>query len=67
MKKKIAFVTGGYSGEAVISYESAKTIEAHVDRTRYDLYRIDIRTDGWFYNPAPGVQVPMDKNDFRTE
>ena len=64
MKKKIAFVTGGYSGEAVISYESAKTIEAHVDRTRYDLYRIDIRTDGWFYNPDPGVQVPMDKNDF---
>ncbi len=64
MKKKIAFVTGGYSGEAVISYESAKTIEAHVDRARYDLYRIDIRTDGWFYNPLPGVQVPMDKNDF---
>lgn len=64
MKKKIAFVTGGYSGEAVISYESAKTIESHVDRARYDLYRIDIRTDGWFYNPVPGVQVPMDKNDF---
>ncbi|HNR08502.1 MAG TPA: D-alanine--D-alanine ligase [Saprospiraceae bacterium] len=64
MKKKIAFVTGGYSGEAVISYESAKTIEAHVDRARYDLYRIDIRRDGWFYNPAQGIEVPMDKNDF---
>ena len=64
MKKKIAFVTGGYSGEAVISYESAKTIEANVDRERYDLYRIDIRKDGWFYNPMPGINIPMDKNDF---
>lgn len=64
MKKKIAFVTGGYSGEAVISYESAKTIEAQVDRDRYELYRIDIRPDGWFYNPHPGGQIVIDKNDF---
>lgn len=64
MKKKIAFVTGGYSGEAVISYESAKTIEANVDSSRYDLFRIDIRPEGWFYNPGPGVNIPIDKNDF---
>jgi D-alanine-D-alanine ligase len=64
MKKKIAFVTGGYSGEAVISYESAKTIEANVDRDRYDLFRIDIRKEGWFYSPASGVNFPIDKNDF---
>ncbi|MEO5582140.1 MAG: D-alanine--D-alanine ligase [Saprospiraceae bacterium] len=64
MKKKIAFVTGGYSGEAVISYESAKTIEAHVDRDRYELYRVDIRKDGWFYNPSPEEYISMDKNDF---
>jgi len=64
MKKKIAFVTGGYSGEAVISYESAKTIEAQVDRDQYDLFRIDIRPDGWFYNPAPGENILIDKNDF---
>ncbi len=64
MKKKIAFVTGGYSGEKVISYESAKTIEAHVDRDLFDLYRIDIRTDGWFYNPDPKTYLPVDKNDF---
>jgi D-alanine-D-alanine ligase len=64
MKKKIAFVTGGYSGEAVISYESAKTIETHVDRDRFDLYRIDITNEGWFYNPIHGVRIPIDKNDF---
>lgn len=64
MKKKIAFVTGGYSGEAVISYESAKTIEANVDMDRYDLYRIDIRKDGWFYCPSSDISIPVDKNDF---
>ncbi|MDZ4707520.1 MAG: D-alanine--D-alanine ligase [Saprospiraceae bacterium] len=64
MKKKIAFVTGGYSGEAVISYESAKTIEAQVDRDRFELFRIDIRPDGWFYNPAQGENILIDKNDF---
>ena len=27
----IAFVTGGYSGESVISYKSAETIEKNLD------------------------------------
>jgi D-alanine-D-alanine ligase len=64
MKRKIAFVTGGYSGEAVISYASAKTIEQHVDRGRYDLYRIDIRQDGWFFQPDLDTEIPVNKNDF---
>ncbi len=67
MKKKIAFVTGGYSGEKVISYESAKIIETNVDRSLFDLYRIDIRPDGWYYNPSPGVEIPLDKNDFSVQ
>jgi D-alanine-D-alanine ligase len=32
MKRVIAFVTGGYSGEAEVSYKSAITMEASVDR-----------------------------------
>ena len=31
MKKKIALITGGYSGEAVISYKSAATIQDNLD------------------------------------
>jgi len=31
MKKNIALVTGGYSGEAVISYKSADTIYKNID------------------------------------
>lgn len=67
MKKQIAFVTGGYSGEAVISYESAKTIEANVDREKYDLYKIDIRKEGWYYNPEPKVYLPINKEDFTVD
>lgn len=64
MKKKIALVTGGYSGEAVISYKSAITIENNIDTQKWDCYKIDIRTDGWFYLAPDGTQIPIDKNDF---
>lgn len=60
MTKKIALLTGGYSGEAVISYKSAKTIDTHLDRSKYDVYLIDVRKDGWFYQDT----IAVDKNDF---
>ena len=41
-KKTIAFVTGGYSGEAVISYKSAITIENNIDTEKFNYYKIDI-------------------------
>ena len=59
----IAFVTGGYSGESVISYKSAQTIEKNLDRTRYNVYTIDITPTGWFYN-QDGNKIPIDRNDF---
>lgn len=64
MKKKIALVTGGYSGEAVISYKTADTIYKHIDRSLYDCYLIDIRPEGWFYIPDQGSASAIDKNDF---
>jgi D-alanine-D-alanine ligase len=64
MKPKIAFVTGGYSGEAEISYKSAITIENHVDKEKWDLYKIDINPQGWFYITHDGKKIPVDKNDF---
>ena len=59
----IAFVTGGYSGESVISYKSAETIENNLDRDRYNVYKIDITPDGWFYHNN-GKRTVVDKNDF---
>ncbi len=63
-KKKIAFVTGGYSGEAVISYKSAITIENNIDQDRFDVYKIDIHPSGWWYEIAGGAKIGVDKNDF---
>ena len=66
MKKKIALVTGGYSGEAVISYKSAIAIEKNIDGDKWDCYKVDINPAGWFYLAADGAQFPIDKNDFST-
>lgn len=67
MKPKIAFVTGGYSGEAEISYESAKTIEKNIDPQKFDHYKIDITPHGWFHELSDGEKIQINKNDFSLE
>ncbi len=64
MRKKIALITGGYSGEAVISYKSAATILNNIDGEKWDCYLIDITLNGWYYTDAKGQKVSVDKNDF---
>jgi len=60
----IAFITGGYSGESVISYKSAATIESNLDTEKFNVYKIDITPLGWFHNTAEGEKIKIDKNDF---
>ena len=64
MGQTIALVTGGFSGEAEISYKSAITIEKNIDKERWNLYKIDITIDGWFYETSSGSKTQVDKNDF---
>lgn len=64
MKKNIALVTGGFSGEAAISYKSATTIDKHLDREKFNVYKIDINPNGWFYEWADGKKTEVNKNDF---
>ena len=63
-KPIIAFVTGGYSGEAEISYKSAITIEANIDTEKFSYHKLDIRKDGWFLLQPDGGKIPVDKSDF---
>lgn len=63
-KPKIAFVTGGYSGEAEISYKSAVTIQNNIDTDKFDVYRIDITPQGWFYDHPSGDRSAVNKDDF---
>ncbi len=64
MKKTIALVTGGYSGESVISYKTAATIEKNIDTEKWNYYTIDINPSGWWYVSPGGEKISVDKNDF---
>ena len=64
MKKTIALLTGGTTGEWVVSVKSAATIAHNLDQTKYDVYKIMLTENGWFYEPADSVKIDIDKNDF---
>ncbi len=64
MKKTIALLTGGTTGEWVVSVKSAATIAQNIDTTKYEVYKIMLTENGWFYEPANSVKIDIDKNDF---
>lgn len=64
MKPVIAFVTGGYSTEAAVSYKSAITIENNIDTSKYEVFKIDITSEGWWYETATGRKIAVDRSDF---
>ena len=67
MKKKVALVTGGYSGEAQISYKSAVTVGNNIDREKFEVYKIDIHPDGWFYEDEDGNRTNVNREDFTVQ
>lgn len=63
MRKNIAIVTGGYSGEAVISLQSAAVVMKHLDISKYNCYKVVLTREKWIveYNEK---EYQVDKNDF---
>lgn len=64
MRKTIALLTGGTTGEWVISVKSAATIAQNLDADKFDVYKIMLTQQGWFYEPADSVKIEVDRNDF---
>ncbi|MFZ4863755.1 D-alanine--D-alanine ligase family protein [Sphingobacterium sp. Mn56C] len=64
MKTKVALITGGYTGEAEVSYKSSAFVYSKLDKEKFDVYIIDITTDGWFYVGDDGTQYRINKNNF---
>ncbi len=64
MKKKVALVTGGLSGEAQISYKSAITVGNNLNRDLYEVYKIDINPSGWWYEHENGEKSAVNRDHF---
>ena len=63
MKRNIALVMGGYSGEHDISIASGNQVYTQLDHTKYNVYRIVIERERWYWD-ADGGQEPVDRGDF---
>ena len=63
-KKNIALVTGGYTGEYVISVASAKVAEKHIDTSKYTVYKITIDREKWVHETPEGNEIAVDRADF---
>ncbi|RLD61194.1 MAG: D-alanine--D-alanine ligase, partial [Bacteroidetes bacterium] len=64
MKKNIAVVSGGDSGEYEISVKSGKTVEKHLDKEKYAIYPIRMKGNDWHFEGNNGEKTNIDKNDF---
>lgn len=64
MKKTIALVTGGFTGESVVSFKSADFVASQIDPNKYEVFKILVLKEGWYYIDAASVKHPVDRNDF---
>lgn len=67
MKKKIAIIMGGYSGEYKISLKSGQVVYKFLDTDKFDLFRIHIFKEKWVYIADNNEEYPINKNDFSIE
>jgi D-alanine-D-alanine ligase len=63
----IAVVRGGYSGESVISVQSAARILDAVDLARFDPLYVTIARDSWSCEKAEGLALPFDRGTFAVD
>ena len=64
MKKNIALLAGGYSGEYEISIKTAVTIANNLDANLYNVFKIIVTKESWLYTADDGHEIAIDKNDF---
>jgi len=63
-KKNIALLTGGFSKESEIAFKSAEEVEKNIDRNKYNVFKIIIKSERWYYQSKDGKEIDVDKNDF---
>ena len=60
----IAVLRGGYSGESVISHQSANRMMEALDRSRFDPYFVSLTRAPWTCEKPDGTSVPLDRGTF---
>ena len=63
MKKNIALVMGGFSGEHDISIASGRQVYEQLDHSRYNVYKIVVDRAGWYWE-CGDEHRPIDRGDF---
>ncbi len=63
-KKQVAVVMGGYSDEYVVSLKSGQLIYDSLDRNLYDVYKVVILKDEWYFLDENDQKHAINKGDF---
>ena len=64
MKKNIAIIMGGYSSEIDISIKSGNVVYSHLNKEKFNAFRVLILKEKWVVLDAQENEFPIDKNDF---
>ncbi|RKF02721.1 D-alanine-D-alanine ligase [Tenacibaculum lutimaris] len=67
MKKNIAIIMGGYSSEVGISLKSGNVVYKHLNKEKYNPYRVHILKDKWVLVDDDENEHPINKHDFSAE
>lgn len=63
-KKNVAVVMGGYSDEYKVSLKSGQLIYDSLDRDLYQVYKVVILKDEWYFLDENEKKHPINKGDF---
>ena len=63
----IAIIRGGYTGESVISHQSAGTVMEALDKSRFDPVYITVEKAGWSCQREDGSEVPFHRGEFSAD
>ncbi|MBT2620913.1 MULTISPECIES: D-alanine--D-alanine ligase [Chryseobacterium] len=63
-KKSVAVVMGGYSDEYVVSLKSGQLIYDSLDRDLYNVHKVVVLKDKWYFLDENNKQYPINKGDF---
>lgn len=66
-KKNVAVVMGGYSDEYKVSLKSGQLIYDSLSREKYNVYKVVILKDEWYFVDDNGGKCPVNRADFSVD